>query len=84
MVQPAPLIRKEPRANFVQRFVKESSSSGDDVVAAAAAVVVVVVERSSGAYDNAVDQRQGWSSSIVPIGLSSRARRPYGWSEVGR
>ena len=91
MVHPAPLIRNEPSANLVQRIVKERSSG---VVAAAVAVVVataavadatVEVEEvaaaaaeRSGVYAKAVDHRQGWSSSIVPMGLSSRANRAYG------
>ena len=91
MVHPAPLIRNEPSANLVQRIVKEMSSG---VVVAAAAVVVataavadaaVEVEEvaaaaaeRSGVYAKAVDHRQGWSSSIVPMGLSSRANRAYG------
>ena len=93
MVHPAPLIRNEPSANLVQRIVKEMSS-GVVVAAAVVAVVVataaavadaaVKVEEvaaaaeRSGVYAKAVDHRQGWSSSIVPMGLSSRANRAYG------
>ena len=40
-------------------------------------VAVAAAERS-GVYAKAVDHRQGWSSSIVPMGLSSRANRAYG------
>lgn len=86
MVHPAPLIRNEPSANLVQRIVKEMSSG---VVAVAVAAVVVVATAAveveevaaaerSGVYAKAVDHRQGWSSSIVPMGLSSRANRAYG------
>lgn len=93
MVHPAPLIRNEPSANLVQRIVKEMSSGVVVVtaaVAAAAAVVVVATAaveveevaaaaaERSGVYAKAVDHRQGWSSSIVPMGLSSRANRAYG------
>lgn len=98
MVHPAPLIRNEPSANLVQRIVKEMSS-GVVAVAVAAAVVVataavadaaVEVEEvaataadRSGVYAKVVDHKQGWSSSIVPMGLSSRANRAYGWSADG-
>jgi len=56
------------------------------VVATAAAVADAAVEveevaaaaaERSGVYAKAVDHRQGWSSSIVPMGLSSRANRAY-------
>ena len=33
---------------------------------------------------NAVDQRHGCKSRNVPMGLSRRARRAYGWSDLGR
>jgi hypothetical protein len=94
MVHPAPLIRNEPSANLVQRIVKEMSSGVvvaaavvAVVVATAAAVADAAVEveevaaaaaERSGVYAKAVDHRQGWSSSIVPMGLSSRANRAYG------
>ena len=94
MVHPAPLIRNEPSANLVQRIVKEMSSGVVATAAVAVAVVVataaavadaaVKVEEvaaaaeRSGVYAKAVDHRQGWSSSIVPMGLSSRANRAYG------
>jgi hypothetical protein len=83
MVHPAPLIRNEPSANLVQRIVKEMSS-GVVVATAAVADAAVKVEEvaaaaeRSGVYAKAVDHRQGWSSSIVPMGLSSRANRAYG------
>lgn len=88
MVHPAPLIRNEPSANLVQRIVKEMSSGV--VVAVVVATVAAVADAAvkveevaaaaerSGVYAKAVDHRQGWSSSIVPMGLSSRANRAYG------
>ena len=92
MVHPAPLIRNEPSANLVQRIVKEMSSgvavtAAAVVVATVAAVADAAVEveevaaaaaERSGVYAKVVDHRQGWSSSIVPMGLSSRANRAYG------
>ena len=57
------------------------------VVATEAAVADAAVEveevaaaaaERSGVYAKVVDHRQGWSSSIVPMGLSSRANRAYG------
>ncbi len=97
MVHPAPLIRNEPSANLVQRIVKEMSSglvvAAAAVVVATAAVAAAAVEveevavaaaaERSGVYAKVVDHRQGWSSSIVPMGLSSRANRAYGWSADG-
>ena len=94
MVHPAPLIRNEPSANLVQRIVKERSSGVVVATAAVVVVVVATVAavadaavkveevaaaaERSGVYAKAVDHRQGWSSSIVPMGLSSRANRAYG------
>ena len=92
IVHPAPRIRNEPSANLVHRIVNESSSGVVVVVTAAAAAVAVAVvvvvallaaEISSGVYAKAVDHRHGWRSNIVPMGLSSRANRAYGWSDVG-
>ena len=92
MVHPAPLIRNEPSANLVQSIVNEMSSGVVVAAAAVAAAAVVVVATATveveevaaaaaerrGVYAKAVDHRQGWSSSIVPMGLSSRANRAYG------
>ena len=67
--------------------VATAAAVADEAVADAAAeveeeVAAAAAERS-GVYAKAVDHRQGWSSSIVPMGLSSRANRAYGWSVDG-
>ena len=45
MVQPAPLIMKEPSANFVQRIVNASGDADTAVVVVATSATAAVLER---------------------------------------
>lgn len=89
IVQPAPLIRKDPVANSASRDGSPIIVAADIVVAAVAvvaatvAVVVVIVVVAAvadmvGEEAIAVLHRHGQRSSIVPMGLSSLASCAYG------
>ena len=64
-------------AAVVAVVVATAAAVADAAVEVEEVAAAAVAERS-GVYAKAVDHRQGWSSSIVPMGLSSRANRAYG------